>query len=70
MPVGDIIHFYQEWRTACQAMEKTKNEPVNCSFFGKNFKKKRMNKDKYLAKYNAVFDQLDLVKLSPERAFA
>jgi len=54
------IHF-QEWRTACQAMEKTKNEPVNCSFFGKNFKKKRMNKDKYLAKYNAVFDQLDLV---------
>ena len=48
-------------------MEKTKNEPVNCSFFGKNFKKKRMNKDKYLAKYNAVFDQLDLVKLSPQR---
>jgi DNA/RNA-binding domain of Phe-tRNA-synthetase-like protein len=44
-------------------MEKTKNEPVNCSIFGKNFKKKRMNKDKYLAKYNAVFDQLDLVSL-------
>ena len=44
-------------------MEKTKNDPVNCSFFGKNFKKKRMNKDKYLAKYNAVFDQLDLVRI-------
>ena len=44
-------------------MEKTKNDPVNCSFFGKNFKKKKMNKDKYLAKYNAVFDQLDLVSI-------
>ena len=48
-------------------MEKTKNEPVNCSFFGKNFKKKRMNKDKYLAKYNAVFDQLDLVRIPSGR---
>ena len=46
---------------ACQAMEKTKNDPVNCSIFGKNLKKKRICKDKYLAKYNAVFDQLDLV---------
>lgn len=51
----------QEWRVACQAMEKTKNDPVNCSIFGKNLKKKRICKDKYLAKYNAVFDQLDLV---------
>jgi len=51
----------QEWRVACQAMEKSKNDPVNCSIFGKNLKKKRMCKDKYLAKYNAVFDQLDLV---------
>ena len=42
-------------------MEKTKNDPVNCSIFGKNLKKKRICKDKYLAKYNAVFDQLDLV---------
>ena len=42
-------------------MEKSKNDPVNCSIFGKNLKKKRMCKDKYLAKYNAVFDQLDLV---------
>ena len=53
--------FFQEWRVACQAMEKSKNDPVNCSIFGKNLKKKRMCKDKYLAKYNAVFDQLDLV---------
>lgn len=54
-------HELQEWRTACQAMEKSKNDPVNCSIFGKNLKKKRYSKDKYLAKYNAVFDQLDLV---------
>ena len=42
-------------------MEKSKNDPVNCSIFGKNLKKKRICKDKYLAKYNAIFDQLDLV---------
>ncbi|XP_065346320.1 peripheral plasma membrane protein CASK isoform X3 [Cloeon dipterum] len=65
----------QEWRTACQAMEKAKNEqdgsagctsqketcdgtPVNCSIFGR---KKKQSRDKYLAKHNAVFDQLDLV---------
>eukprot|EP00095_Tigriopus_kingsejongensis_P000281 maker-scaffold816_size93094-snap-gene-0.12 protein:Tk00281 transcript:maker-scaffold816_size93094-snap-gene-0.12-mRNA-1 annotation:"peripheral plasma membrane protein cask isoform x4" len=54
-------HELQEWRIACQAMEKSKNDPVNCSIFGKNLKKKRLSKEKYLAKYNAVFDQLDLV---------
>ena len=31
---------------------------VNCSWFGK---KKKQYRDKYLAKHNAVFDQLDLV---------
>lgn len=31
---------------------------VNCSFFGR---KKKHYRDKYLAKHNAVFDQLDLV---------
>jgi nitrogen fixation-related uncharacterized protein len=31
---------------------------VNCSIFGR---KKKQYKDKYLAKHNAVFDQLDLV---------
>lgn len=31
---------------------------VNCSIFGR---KKKQCKDKYLAKHNAVFDQLDLV---------
>ena len=31
---------------------------INCSIFGK---KKKQLKDKYLAKHNAVFDQLDLV---------
>ncbi|XP_050294145.1 peripheral plasma membrane protein CASK isoform X2 [Anthonomus grandis grandis] len=48
----------QEWRAACAAMEKTKQEQVNCSIFGR---KKKQYKDKYLAKHNAVFDQLDLV---------
>ncbi|CAK8690288.1 peripheral plasma membrane protein CASK-like isoform X2 [Clavelina lepadiformis] len=50
----------QEWRVACLAMERTK-EQQNCggnSWFGK---KKKPQKDKYLAKHNAVFDQLDLV---------
>lgn len=31
---------------------------VNCSIFGR---KKKQCRDKYLAKHNAVFDQLDLV---------
>ncbi|XP_046674174.1 peripheral plasma membrane protein CASK isoform X10 [Homalodisca vitripennis] len=48
----------QEWRTACIALEKSKHEQVNCSIFGR---KKKQYKDKYLAKHNAVFDQLDLV---------
>ncbi|KAG8230167.1 hypothetical protein J437_LFUL006099 [Ladona fulva] len=48
----------QEWRTACLAMEKSKQEQVNCSIFGR---KKKQYRDKYLAKHNAVFDQLDLV---------
>ncbi|KAK2581464.1 hypothetical protein KPH14_005132 [Odynerus spinipes] len=48
----------QEWRIACMAMEKNKQEQVNCSIFGR---KKKQYKDKYLAKHNAVFDQLDVV---------
>ncbi|XP_055686271.1 peripheral plasma membrane protein CASK isoform X7 [Lutzomyia longipalpis] len=48
----------QEWRIACQAVDKTKQEQVNCSIFGR---KKKQCRDKYLAKHNAVFDQLDLV---------
>ena len=50
----------QEWRSTSQAVEKSKNDPVNCSIFGKNLKRRRF-KEKYLAKYNAVFDTLDLV---------
>ena len=42
---------------ACQVMEKSKNDPMNCLIFGKDLKKKWMCKDKYLAKYNAVFYQ-------------
>ena len=41
-------------------MEKSKKEQINCSIFG-GMKKKKQLKDKYLAKHNAVFDQLDLV---------
>ncbi|ELU04354.1 hypothetical protein CAPTEDRAFT_152517 [Capitella teleta] len=49
----------QEWRTACTAIEKARrDQAVNCSWFGR---KKKAYKDKYLAKHNAVFDQLDLV---------
>ncbi|XP_043237323.1 peripheral plasma membrane protein CASK-like isoform X6 [Amphibalanus amphitrite] len=48
----------QEYRSACSAMDKSKREQVNCSIFGK---KKKQFKDKYLAKHNAIFDQLDLV---------
>ncbi|KAM9449230.1 peripheral plasma membrane protein CASK-like isoform 10-T10 [Salvelinus alpinus] len=49
----------QEWRVACIAMENTKQEQqASCTWFGK---KKKQYKDKYLAKHNAVFDQLDLV---------
>uniref|UniRef100_T1IN86 Peripheral plasma membrane protein CASK n=1 Tax=Strigamia maritima TaxID=126957 RepID=T1IN86_STRMM len=48
----------QEWRTAYMAMERSKREQVNCSIFGR---KKKQYRDKYLAKHNAVFDQLDLV---------
>ncbi|XP_063069727.1 peripheral plasma membrane protein CASK isoform X6 [Engraulis encrasicolus] len=49
----------QEWRVACIAMEKTKQEQqASCTWFGK---KKKQYKDKYLTKHNAVFDQLDLV---------
>jgi calcium/calmodulin-dependent serine protein kinase len=46
----------QEWRTACAAIELARHEhAANCSWFA------RKKKDKYLAKHNAVFDQLDLV---------
>lgn len=49
----------QEWRMACIAMEHAKNDQgVNCSIFGR---KKKHLKDKYLAKHNAAFDQLDVV---------
>ncbi|XP_053973984.1 peripheral plasma membrane protein CASK isoform X5 [Hylaeus anthracinus] len=67
----------QEGRIAYMAAEKNKQEQdaegeggcsshtegcdgstVNCSIFGR---KKKQYKDKYLAKHNAVFDQLDLV---------
>ncbi|XP_076238416.1 peripheral plasma membrane protein CASK isoform X4 [Calliopsis andreniformis] len=67
----------QEQRIAYMATEKNKQEQdadgeggcsshadgcdgstVNCSIFGR---KKKQYKDKYLAKHNAVFDQLDLV---------
>ncbi|XP_043070821.1 peripheral plasma membrane protein CASK isoform X3 [Drosophila grimshawi] len=48
----------QEWRIACQTVDKTKQEQVNCSIFGR---KKKPCRDKYLAKHNAIFDTLDVV---------
>ncbi|CAF1290443.1 unnamed protein product [Adineta steineri] len=48
----------QEWRIATNAIEKAKDGSANCGVFGR---KRKVMKDKYLAKHNAVFDQLDLV---------
>ncbi|CAF1255494.1 unnamed protein product, partial [Didymodactylos carnosus] len=48
----------QEWRIATHAIEKAKDGSANCGVFGR---KRKVYKDKYLAKHNAVFDQLDLV---------
>jgi calcium/calmodulin-dependent serine protein kinase len=50
----------QEWRTAHLAMQNAKegNIIANCGVFGR---RRKAYKDKYLAKHNAVFDQLDLV---------
>ena len=48
-----------------QSLEKSKsdNPAVNCSIFGKKrrFPIGSSGQDKYLAKHNAFFDQLDLV---------
>ncbi len=64
----------QEWRIATNAIEKARDGSgknwsnsacvnvnfilANCGVFGR---KRKVMKDKYLAKHNAVFDQLDLV---------
>ncbi|XP_078311146.1 peripheral plasma membrane protein CASK-like isoform X9 [Crassostrea virginica] len=45
----------QEWRTSMSSREKARHEhAAHCSWFGKK------KKDKYLAKHNSIFDQLDL----------
>ena len=50
----------QEWRTANLAIQSAKegNIIANCGVFSR---RRKAYKDKYLAKHNAVFDQLDLV---------
>jgi len=50
----------QEWRTANLAIQNAKegNIIANCGVFSR---RRKAYKDKYLAKHNAVFDQLDLV---------
>uniref|UniRef100_A0A0N5AU21 Peripheral plasma membrane protein CASK n=1 Tax=Syphacia muris TaxID=451379 RepID=A0A0N5AU21_9BILA len=49
----------QEWRTACVAMERAKeNITAHCMWFNK---KKKYYTTKYLQKHSALFDQLDLV---------
>lgn len=61
MPAGLIPSpELQEWRVAHMCMQNAKegNLIANCGVFGR---RKKTYKDKYLAKYNAVFDQLDLV---------
>ncbi|VDK70993.1 unnamed protein product [Litomosoides sigmodontis] len=47
----------QEWRTACLAMERAKDN-THCMWFNK---KKKYYTTKYLQKHSALFDQLDLV---------
>ncbi|XP_076334267.1 peripheral plasma membrane protein CASK-like isoform X1 [Tachypleus tridentatus] len=47
----------QEWRIACLEMQKTKSDQVGCSIFSR---KRKHFRDKYLAKYSAIFDQLDV----------
>lgn len=47
----------QEWRTACLAMEKAKDNST-CLWFNK---KKKYYTTKYLRKHSDIFDQLDLV---------
>uniref|UniRef100_A0A914VSS9 Peripheral plasma membrane protein CASK n=1 Tax=Plectus sambesii TaxID=2011161 RepID=A0A914VSS9_9BILA len=47
----------QEWRTACLAMERAKDNS-HCMWFNK---KKKYYTTKYLQKHSALFDQLDLV---------
>ncbi|XP_032888958.1 peripheral plasma membrane protein CASK isoform X9 [Amblyraja radiata] len=56
----------QEWRVACIAMEKTKQEQqASCTWFGK---KKKQYKDKYLAKHNAdLVTYEEVVKLQAFR---
>lgn len=65
VPVGNMAGIIpspelQEWRTANLAIQNAKEANIiaNCGVFGR---KKKAFKDKYLAKHNAVFDQLDLV---------
>lgn len=48
----------QETRTVCQAIERAKKEKSDQHWWNK---KKKHYRDKYLAKHNAVFDQLDVV---------
>lgn len=48
----------QEWRVSSIAAEKARKQNATCVWFSK---KKKGGRDKYVAKHNAVFDQLDLV---------
>ncbi|KAI5748779.1 hypothetical protein M8J76_001870 [Diaphorina citri] len=58
--IGDILQIISKddhnWWQARK--DNVAGSAVNCSIFGR---KKKLYKDKYLAKHNAVFDQLDLV---------
>ncbi|VDM54480.1 unnamed protein product [Angiostrongylus costaricensis] len=47
----------QEWRTACLAMERAKDQS-HCMWFNR---RKKYYTTKYLQKHSALFDQLDLV---------
>ena len=50
----------QEWRIACQTMEKSKKEQINCSIFGKKKKLLKGNVLNWLSlrnKYLRIFSE-------------
>ena len=68
MPAGLVPSpELQEWRVAVAAIERARRENVNvtanCSWLpgSASSSKRKKLRDKYVAKHNAVFDQLDVV---------
>ena len=52
--------LFKEWRTASAALEKSKNDPVNCSIFGKNIVSKKVRAKTNKNTLNTVQNTLKL----------